>query len=169
LPFEVEDVVVRSAGPDTWLLVDELVYHGKFDMFRVPAGFLTDFASVPRIAVWLIPRFGVYTRAAILHDWLCKTLPIDPVDVDGVFRRVMAELGVGPVKRRLMWAGVRLGALTDPRRRHGWWKTAPATLGITVLALPLAVPMLAVALGLLVYGVAEFVATGGRHAGTIKT
>jgi hypothetical protein len=169
VPFESDAVVVARYDDNTWELVNPLRYHGAVDTFYVPPGFLTDFASVPRIGVWLIPRFGRYTRAAILHDWLCKTQPIPPVDVDGVFRRVMREEGVQPVKRYLMWAGVRWGALTDPRRRRGWWRTAPQLIGITILALPLGIPMAAVGLGLGMYGIAELIATGGRHAGTVKT
>jgi hypothetical protein len=91
------------------------------------------------------------------------------VDVDGIFRRIMKEEGVPPVKRWIMWVGVRWGAATNPRRRHGWWRTAPATIGITILALPLAVPMLGVAAGLALYGLVELIATGGRHGGTLST
>jgi hypothetical protein len=169
VPFDEPDVIVRSLGAVQWTLEREVIYRGKLDTFVVPRGFVTDFASVPRIAVWLIPRYGTYSRAAIVHDFLCKTLPVSPVDADGIFRRIMAELGVGPVKRWLAWAGVRWGALTDPRRRRGWWRTAPQLIGITILALPLGIPMAAVGLGLGMYGIAELIATGGRHAGTVKT
>ena len=34
--------------------------------FEVPAGFDTDFASVPTPFTWLVPRYGLYTKAAIL-------------------------------------------------------------------------------------------------------
>jgi hypothetical protein len=169
VPFESDLLVVARETDNTWRLMSTLIYHGKEDTFVVAPGFVTDFASVPRIAVWLIPRFGKFTRAAITHDWLCQNLPVDPVDVDGIFRRIMKEEGVPPVKRWIMWVGVRWGAATNPRRRHGWWRTAPATIGITILALPLAVPMLGVAAGLALYGLVELIATGGRHGGTLST
>jgi hypothetical protein len=169
MPFESDRLVVARESDDTWRLMSTLVYRGKEDTFVVAPGFVTDFASVPRIAVWLIPRFGRYTRAAIVHDWLCQRMPVDPVDVDGIFRRIMREEGVPPVKRWLMWVGVRWGALTNKHRREGWAKTAPAVIGITLLALPLAVPMLGVAAGLTLYGAAEWIVTGGEHAGTIST
>lgn len=169
MPFESDRVVVARHGDNEWRLVEPLIYQGKDDVFRVEAGYVTDFASVPRLAVWLIPRFGRYTPAAIVHDFLCDTLPVPPVDVDGIFRRIMRELGVPPVRRWLMWAGVRWGAAFNPRRRDGWLRTAPAVLGITILALPLAVPMLAVTIGLGIYGVAEFIATGGGTLGSAKT
>jgi hypothetical protein len=71
MPFESSAVVVRRLDDQFWAVEQPLVYRGRRDRFTVPVGFRTDFASVPRVAVWLIPRFGRYTPAAILHDWLC--------------------------------------------------------------------------------------------------
>ena len=150
---------MRRVDADRWALVDELVYQGRWQRFVVPAGFRTDFATVPRVVTWLIPRFGAYTLAAILHDWLC-TAGIGAVvtarEADGIFRRVMRESGVPVLRRWMMWAGVRWGALADERRRPGWLISAPGVLVITVLAAPLVVPPAVVILpALLVYAVAE--------------
>ncbi len=47
---------------------------------------------------WLVPPYGLFTPAAVLHDHLWRVLVpaggIDPVDADGLFRRAMHELGV---------------------------------------------------------------------------
>jgi hypothetical protein len=40
-------------------VVEPLVHRGRGDTFVVPAGFRTDFATVPRLIVWLIPRLGL--------------------------------------------------------------------------------------------------------------
>ena len=44
---------------------------------RVPTGFRTDFASIPKILRWLLflllPFWAKYSKAPILHDWLYKT------------------------------------------------------------------------------------------------
>ncbi|MGY1913930.1 DUF1353 domain-containing protein [Blastococcus sp. SYSU DS0973] len=69
MPFEVGDVVVRRLDDRGWTVVEPLVYVGTSDRSVVPAGYVTDFATVPRVVVWLVPRFGRYTAAAILHDW----------------------------------------------------------------------------------------------------
>jgi hypothetical protein len=79
----------------------------------VPAGFVTDFASVPGLFTWLVPRYGRFTKAAILHDFLCgeaKEGRFIRSQADGIFRRVMRELGVGFIRRWVMWAAVRLGS-----------------------------------------------------------
>ncbi len=36
----------------------------------IPAGFQTDFESVPWWAQWLVPRAGRSLRAAVIHDYL---------------------------------------------------------------------------------------------------
>jgi hypothetical protein len=160
MPFDSDTITVRRFDADTWTVVDPLVYRGRRDTFTVPAGFRTDFATVPRVVVWLIPRFGRYTLAAVLHDWLVteglRTGAVSSRDADGLFRRVMREQGVPPARRWLMWTGVRLGALASPLRRRGWWRTAPRVLAIAVLAAPVVVPPgLLIAAALAVYGVVE--------------
>jgi hypothetical protein len=179
MPFEDDGLVVRRRDDETWTVVEQLVYRGKRDVFVVPAGFPTDFASVPRFAVWLIPRFGRYTLPAILHDWLCREGIrrglVTPREADGLFRRAMRELGVPVVRRWLMWAGVRWGALTVPERRRGWVVSAPGVLAISVLAAPVVVPPgLLIVLALAVYGFVEnLVSPGARErptdSGSLRT
>jgi hypothetical protein len=160
MPFEPGSLTVRRVDADSWSLVDDLVYRGRWERFVVPAGFRTDFASVPRVVTWLVPRFGAYTLAAILHDWLVttgiRTGVVSAREADGLFRRVMRESGVPVLRRWLMWAGVRWGALTDERRRPGWWASAPGVFAISALAAPLVVPpAVAILPALLVYALAE--------------
>ena len=108
MPFE-SDVVVREIDDDTWELVEPVVYQGHTDKFTVPAKFQTDFASIPRVFQWLLPKYGRYTKSAILHDFLCEESKVgkfDRDDADGIFRRTMRELGVSFLRRWVMWAAV---------------------------------------------------------------
>ena len=160
MPFEPGTLVVRRVDANTWALVDDLVYQGRRQRFVVPAGFRTDFASVPRVVTWLVPRFGAYTLAAILHDWLVteglRTKVVTSRQADGIFRRVMRESGVPVLRRWLMWAGVRWGAVANERRRAGWALSAPGVLAISVLAAPLVLPPAVVIVpGLVLYAMAE--------------
>lgn len=153
MPFQTAYVPVNIAPDGIYVLTAAVAYQGRDDTFTVPAGFATDLASVPRYLTWLVPVAGVQDRAAIVHDWLCTQLehwyrncyeeeqPAVPSgDVDGIFRRILRELGVPLVRRWLMWAGVRWGALANPARRAGWLSTAPAVVGISLLALPVIAP-----------------------------
>ncbi|SFU02565.1 Protein of unknown function [Geodermatophilus amargosae] len=165
MPFETSAALLRTTGAEGWTLVEPLAYHGRRDRFVVPAGFSTDLATVPRPVLWLVPRAGRYTLAAVLHDWLCTvgiaTGAVSSRDADGVFRRAMREAGVPVVLRWLMWTGVRWGALADPQRRRGWVLSAPGVLVISLLAAPLVLPpSLLVVPGLLVYGAVERLVSG---------
>jgi hypothetical protein len=150
---------IVADGPATWVLTVPLVWTGtKGDTFVVPAGFVTDFATVPRFLHWEVAPYGAYTRAAVLHDWLLVELaswdefggepeapslpPADSRDCDGIFRRVMEELGVPWAKRWTMWAAVRWASLFNPRRAYGRriGRDLPAMLGMTLLALPVSLP-----------------------------
>lgn len=111
MPF-IGDVVVKPCRPEgkRWELVQPFVYQGATDRFTVPAGFTTDFASVPRFFVWLLPRYGRWTEAAILHDYLwdlARKGEFRKSDADGIFNRAMRELGVPYLRRWAMWAAVR--------------------------------------------------------------
>jgi hypothetical protein len=156
MPFaDHSRVVVEQVSDNTFCLQEPLIYHGHYETFTVPAGYVTDFASVPRPLVWLIPTYGKYTQAAILHDYLITDAQparlITSVDTDGMFRRVMRELGVPFARRWLMWCGVRWGAIFNPRRREGSLRTLPKVALVSLLALPIVLPgVLGVAVSLLI-------------------
>lgn len=148
MPFTTP-LVVRRVDPTTWELIAPLSYQGAVDYFTVPDGSLTDFASVPGWLQSFVQATGTWTLAAVLHDWMCTALvtgacPVSPRDADGVFRRVLMEEGVDPVRRWCMWAAVRWAALRNPARRPGWWnwRDTPRLLVITALVLA---PVLALA------------------------
>lgn len=135
-------------GLGQYELTEDFLYLGRDQYITVPAGFVTDLATSPRVFWALIPPQGSYEAAAVLHDYLCvrlrkhwlypRTEPASPVsarDADGLFRRVMREQGVGFLTRWAMWAGVRWGALFNKSRRAGWWRDAPDVLGISVIVL----------------------------------
>jgi hypothetical protein len=155
-------VDVRQVDDQDWETLRVLAYHAKTEDFVVPVDERTDFASVPCIFVWFIPRYGRYTKAAILHDYLCSiAVPagrISRVDADGVFRQAMRELGVPFLRRWIMWAAVRLGALTSPAGRKKWWTEAWRVALITAVALPVVTPAAAViVISLLVFYLVELV------------
>lgn len=85
----------------------------------VPAGFVTDFASIPRAFWRVLPPTGRYGKAAVVHDYLYRTpeIQVTRAEADKVFLDAMADLGVGTVTRRTMWAAVRTfgGRAFQPR------------------------------------------------------
>ena len=76
----------------------------------VPAGFITDFASVPR-ALWMIyPRWGTYGYAAIVHDLLYKDVAFkgSRLMADKIFYEAMLELGVPDTRASILYYAVRI-------------------------------------------------------------
>lgn len=146
--------IVEELDAKFWRVTEPFVYRGASGEFVIPAGFRTDFASVPRPLVWLIPRYGIYTRAAILHDYLLSTNAVSVADADGIFRRSLHELGVSLPRRWMMWAAVRAA-----HRLRG--AGAGDVARFVVVAIPslifLAVPVTVVTLFLLLFWLVELV------------
>jgi hypothetical protein len=145
---------VEEVSDGIWRLMSDLKYQGKSDSFIVPEGFITDFASVPRLFRWLVPTSGEYTKAAVLHDWLLQTSAVSRRDADGIFRRVMRELDVQVLRRYVMWAAVRVaGRLRDSSPRE-----VLLVLLLALVILPVAIPgTLIVIVGLVALWAAEVV------------
>lgn len=157
------ELSIRSVTATTWELTQPLVWTGtQGDTFVVESGFVTDFASVPRFMHWRVLPYGPYTRAAVLHDWLIThlinhpdpTLRVTSRDVDGIFRRVMHDLGTPWSTRWTMWAAVRIASLFSPHRARGrqFARDLPAVLGVALVAIPINLPgavgvLLSLALG----------------------
>lgn len=82
--------------------------HGEIE---VPAGFLTDGASVPRIFWTVFSPFGDYFSAAVIHDFLytAGNRRFDRATVDRIFLAAMKDAGVPFVRRRLIYRAVRVG------------------------------------------------------------
>jgi hypothetical protein len=75
----------------------------------VPAGFVTDFASVPSIFWSVLPRDGVYVYAAVLHDYLYWIQDRKREDADRLLLACMEEFSVDAIPRQAVYWGVRAG------------------------------------------------------------
>jgi len=76
-----------------------------------PAGFQTDFASTPRVLWSIVPPWGRYSPAAVIHDYLYSTAPVSRERADKAFLTHMEALGVNWIRRKAMYRGVRIGAV----------------------------------------------------------
>ena len=154
------EVRVRQLGDRDWEVLAGFTYRTPGATISVPAGLRTDFASVPRVFAWLLPRYGRYTLSAILHDHLWQDLAPDGVvtirDADRIFRDALASQGVPILTRWLMWTAVRWASLVWPGGRQGWLGDAPAVALVTVLAAPVVLPpAFVVTVALAVFHLAE--------------
>ena len=87
------------------------VFRGK--RFRVPAGFESDGASVPRLFWTMVcpPLDHHAVRAGVAHDYIYREQPPDWTrkEADKMFLCFLIEDGLPPLQARLAYWGVRLG------------------------------------------------------------
>jgi Protein of unknown function (DUF1353) len=109
-PLLVEELseATDTKGAD-WRLFADFSYDSALlqRTIIVPAGFVTDFASVPRIplAYWLTG--GMANKPATIHDWLYRSCIGPRSDDDAVLKEAMGVIGQPAWRCEAMYAGVR--------------------------------------------------------------
>ncbi len=92
-------------------LAEEFEFYYDWSDYRqsytVPEGFKTDFASIPKVFRAVLSPIGLHGKAAVLHDYLCEYGYITRKKVDQIFLEAMKVLGVGWLRRTVMYGGVR--------------------------------------------------------------
>lgn len=104
------DLLMRDDG-GVFTLHEPLIYVSSRlrRVLMVPAGFVTDLASIPR-GLWnLIPKIGKYDRAAVVHDFLYQFNTCSRADADFVLKEAMEVSGVSWWPRWPIYLGVRVG------------------------------------------------------------
>ena len=113
----LSDLVVKLSDPAAndgtgqWELIEPLSYYSDkiAQTVTVPAGFSTDFASVPRKAIIAYGIFGGRAiRPAVVHDFLCRQDIVPRKKADLVFKEAMLVDGVPPAKALAMYDAVAL-------------------------------------------------------------
>lgn len=94
-----DDILISPLGYYSAILARDIV---------IPAGFVTDYASVPRLPLAYLLFGGVADSAAVVHDFLYSTGLVSRKLADDVFAEASEACGVPAWRRRAMWLGVRL-------------------------------------------------------------
>jgi hypothetical protein len=98
-----------TLNDDEWVLVESLIWKTDTETIIIPAGFLTDLASIPWWLRWLFSVNGKHRSAAILHDYLFTVQIYDREQTDALFMKAMEWSGVRATQRFALHAGVRIG------------------------------------------------------------
>lgn len=117
--FFPERPELRMLGGGQWQLCHDYIVPIELAKIRgsldIPAGFITDLASVPRPIRLLIDRTELGGAAPIAHDYLyqhggCYTFDhcLRRRQVDRLFLVLMRKEGVRRWKRLMGWSAVRL-------------------------------------------------------------
>ena len=126
---------IRS-GRSLWGLQRELTYQTgatATEVITVPAGFVTDLASIPRVVWSFFPPDGPWVKGAVVHDFLYFTQgtgdwygrhgitrekPYSRAESDHILREAMADRGIGAWAQFVIWSAVRLGGWMGWARKH---------------------------------------------------
>ena len=81
----------------------------------IDSGFGWDLASIPRVLFPVVNKDELGIIAPLVHDWLYQHRglikfhsPVSRREADRLFRVLMREDGVGPIRRKAAWLAVRL-------------------------------------------------------------
>jgi hypothetical protein len=113
------DVRLRPDG--RWQLLQDLVYLSDLThkAYTVPAGTVTDFASVPRLPLVYLLTGNTSTMAAVVHDHLYQTGQEPKHIADAIFAEIMDRTGVPQWRRDFMLLGVIVGGQDYRMRDDG--------------------------------------------------
>lgn len=109
-------IVEKIIGGDTWRVHEDVVYDaGASGIVTIPAGFVTDLASIPHA---LPLAMAVNTEAAaIVHDWLYVTGKMSRKTSDAVLFLALIDSGVSMERATTIYEAVRIGGAI-PWKEH---------------------------------------------------
>ncbi len=97
-------------------------------LFTIPAGFKTDLASIPGIIRWRHNPVGATILAAIVHDYLYRTVTQawrGRKWADDFFLEIMAATNVEKQERLEVYYGVRAGGWASYQKQSKRKRTKP--------------------------------------------
>lgn len=105
-------LIVKSLGDGLWEIQVAFEYYtyedGKKIIYTIPKGFVTNFASVPRILQSVFQVFGKHGKAAVLHDYLYSfSAHVCKKKADLLFLEAMGVLGVDEFTKNSLYYAVK--------------------------------------------------------------
>ncbi len=108
-------------GRGSWILTTPLVYECADGIqYIIPAGFVTDFASVPRMPFAFLLTGDTAHRPAVLHDWLLQKMPIPRTRADDLFYEAMRSVGMPEWRAGMMYRAVAGQTRAIVERMKSW-------------------------------------------------
>lgn len=99
---------VQDSDHPTWKLINPFTVAVDNTSYTVPPGFITDFASIPRIVPFYDLLGNEFSKPACIHDWLYSTSSpvVTQQFADNVLFNAMIADGYSYFKAWSVWTGV---------------------------------------------------------------
>ena len=103
-------LIVEYIDGTNWKLHEEFSYYLKDnedEIITVPKGYITDFASVPKILRLVAKNHELFNKASILHDFLYETQEYSKEEADIIYKDAMEVFGVTEGRANLYYLVVK--------------------------------------------------------------
>ncbi|WP_162794178.1 DUF1353 domain-containing protein [Runella rosea] len=115
MPTRYPEILLKkhnSGKSDWWEVVQPVRVRcslNDYGRFMIPAGYVSDFASVPQLFFWLIPPHGRTANACVVHDYLYEHKPVKATrrEVDLFWRELLKQCNVPAWQVWIMYGYVR--------------------------------------------------------------
>ena len=108
--MEMTKLLVKDLMNGKFELFSDYVYKTKEYLIKVPKGFVTDYASIPKLLRGIVLPYGKHSGASVVHDWLYSSncnLDLSREKSDKIFLEILKEEKVSFLLRILMYFAVR--------------------------------------------------------------
>lgn len=113
-------LIVEYIDGTNWKLHEEFEFYLKEDkntIIKVPKGYVTDFASVPKVLRILAKDFELFNKAAILHDFLYEgKLDYTREECDLIYKDAMQVFGMSERRAHIFYLCVKWFGSSS------WWE-----------------------------------------------
>ena len=108
--MELTKLLVKDLMNGKFELFSDYVYKTKEYLIKVPKGFVTDYASIPKLFRTVVLPYGKHSGASVIPDWLYSSmcnLDISREKADKIFLEILKEEKVNFLLRIVMYIAVR--------------------------------------------------------------
>lgn len=100
-------LILQPVNGRHWQVRAELVFESpSVGRLIVPAGFITDLNSIPRL-YWSVSPPTDFPEAGTLHDWL-YSVQFGRAEADQVYAEALASLGMDTLRVKARYVALRL-------------------------------------------------------------
>ncbi|WP_070627041.1 DUF1353 domain-containing protein, partial [Fusobacterium sp. HMSC064B12] len=108
--MELTKLLVKDLMNGKFELFSDYMYRTREYLIKVPKGFVTDYASIPKLLRGIVLPYGKHSGASVVHDWLYSSncnLGLSREKSDKIFLEILKEEKVSFLLRILMYFAVR--------------------------------------------------------------
>lgn len=106
----LDDVCIKAHHQYSYLTCHSIRVQIDDEFLKIPAGFNTDLASIPRV-LWpfMSPAYSAFIAPSILHDYLYRAKTgRSRSEIDAIFYESLVAEGLGRWTAWKMWLAVRI-------------------------------------------------------------